>query len=122
MSAGAFTSSKYEANSGNVYKIKVQPETITATIATVANAAPTGAIDQEVSATASSGRRSVGMNARTVALAFTGTIPTGYKGTPVRIPVLTQATFAAWTATPDLTGTYLGSDVRVVGSSTESKR
>jgi len=43
MSAGAFQSSKYEANGGNIYKIRVQPETVSATIDGVSNAAPAAA-------------------------------------------------------------------------------
>ena len=122
MSAGAFSSSKYSANSGSIYKIRVQPETIAASIDSVPNAAPAGAIDQEVSAAVSRGKRALGMNARTVTLVFTGALPDGYEGGPVRIPVLTQATYDSWTATPDKTGTYLEVPVRVAGSSPETKR
>jgi len=122
VSAGAFSSSKYSANSGNIYKIRVQPETIQAVIDGVSNAAPAGAIDQEISASVSRGRRTVGMNARTVTFAFTGALPDGYNGTPISIPVLTQATFDAWTGTPDKTGTYLEVAVRVAGSAPETKR
>ena len=122
MSAGPFTISKYSANSARIYNITVQPETLSATIATIANAAPAGATTEEVSAQVSKGRRSVGMNARTVSLIFTGAPPTGYKGTTVRVPVLTAATFNAWTATPNLAGTYLGAAVRVSGSKPEFKR
>jgi len=62
------------------------------------------------------------MNARTVTLAFTGALPDGYLGTPIRIPVLKPSTYNSWTETPDKTGTYLGVGVKVIGSSSETKR
>lgn len=122
MSAGAFSDSKYSSNSDNVYSCRVQPETLLASIDSTVNEAPTEDIDQEVSSVVSRGKRTVGMNMRTVSLAFTSTLPTGYLGTPVRIPVMSLSTFNSWTATPRLTGTYLGVDVKVVGSSPETKR
>lgn len=122
MSAGAFTNSKYESNSGSIYRIRVQPETAAATIGGTANTAPAGAIDQEVSAQVSGGKRSIGMNARTISLSFTGSLPTGYAGPSVRIPVLQSATYDAWTATAGQTGTYLGVAVEVLGQSPETKR
>jgi hypothetical protein len=122
MSAGSFSDSKYESNGGNIYSVRVQPETISATIDGVSNAPPAAAISQEVSAAVSRGKRALGINARSVSLAFTGALPDGYKGTPIRIPVLTAATFNSWTATKGKTGTYLSVPVKVVGSSPETKR
>lgn len=122
MSAGAFSSTKYESNSGSIYSFRAQPETLAATIAGQANAAPAGDIDQEVSAQVSRGKRTVGMNARTVSLRFTGALPTGYAGPTVRIPVLQPSTYDTWTATSKLTGTYLGVAVEVLGQSPETKR
>lgn len=122
MSAGAFSSTKYESDLGSIYAIKVQPETVSAVIDGVANAAPAGAIDQEVSAQVSKGRRAKGMNARVVRLRFTGALPDGYSGGLVTIPVLTPATFNSWTATSSKTGTYLGSPVEVAGFSPQTKR
>lgn len=122
MSAGIFTSSKYESNSGAIYKIRVQPETLGATIGGVANSAPTGDVDQEVSAKASGGKREIGMIARTVTLEFTGATPTNYSGDNVIVPVMTRDTFDAWTSPADQAGTYLGSAVKVASQSAERKR
>jgi len=122
MSAGNFTFSKYESNSGSIYKIRVQPETLTATIDAVANDAPAGDVDQEVSAKASGGKREIGMIARTVTLRFTGTVPTNYSGDDVTVPVMQSSTYDSWTTPADKTGTYLGSAVKVVGQSAERKR
>lgn len=122
MSAGVFTSSKYESNSGSIYKIRIQAETASATIGGNANTAVASAVDQEVSAKASGGKREIGMIARTVTLRFTGAPPTGYSGDDVTVPVLSQATFDSWTTPAGQTGTYLGSAVVVVGQSAERKR
>lgn len=122
MSAGEFTSSKYESNSGSIYKIRVQDETLSATIGAVANTAPIAAVDQEVSAKASGGKREIGMIARTVTLRFTGTLPTGYSGDDVTVPVMQSSTFDSWTTPADQTGTYQGVAVTLVGQSAERKR
>lgn len=122
MSAGEFISSKYESNSGSIYKIRLQQETVDATINAIANTPVASAVDQEVSAKASGGKREIGMIARTVTLRFTGAPPTNYSGDDVTIPVLSQATYDAWTSPADLTGTYLGAAVVVAGQSAERKR
>lgn len=122
MSAGRFTRTRYEldqANGGIVLACKVQPETLAATIGTTANAAPADPVDFNFSATISQGRRSAGVNMRSVTLAWTTDPPEGYAaGGTIRIPVLTPATFAAWTL--GATGTYLGTGVTVVGRSPET--
>jgi len=116
MSSGAFTLSKYESNAGNIYPIRVQPETIAATIGG-ANAAPTGAVDQEVSARANGSARQIGMNARTVSVRLTAELP-GYKADSVlRIPILTPARWDA--INKGQTGTYLNTACVVVGKSPE---
>lgn len=115
MSAGAFENAFYETSSENggfVLRCRVQPETLAATIGAVANAGNAGPATAPGSATISQGRRSAGVNMRYVTLGFTGAAPADYSGDPVRIPVLTPATFTAWTL--GATGTYLGSDVEVL--------
>lgn len=116
MSAGAFENSFYELsaeNGGFIMACRVQPETLAASINSVANAAPAGPADAPGSATISQGRRSAGVNMRYVSLKFTASPPTGYSGDNVRIPVLSPTTFAAWTK--GATGTYLGVAVEVAG-------
>lgn len=118
MSAGNFTRSRYESNSGRIYPIRVQPETISLTLNSVANAAPTGAATEEVSAQVGKGRRTLGMNARTVTLQFTGTPPDGYKENGItRVPILTESVFDG--IVRGQTGTYNGATVEVVGTSPE---
>ncbi len=120
MSAGRFTRTRYAldvANGGIVLGCKVQPETLEATIGGAANAAPADPVDFNFSATISQGRRTAGVNT----LAWTTDPPDGYAaGGVIRIPVLTPATFAAWTL--GATGTYLGTAVTVVGRSPEILR
>lgn len=121
MSAGEFDRAKYELssdNGGGIASVRVQPETIAATIAGVANDEPAGDVNLPVTAKVSKGKREFGIGCRTVTLEFTGTPPDGYSGDPVTIPGLTPAFFAA--AVKGATGTYLSQDVEVVGRSPES--
>jgi len=121
MSAGVFSNAFYETSSENggfVLTCRVQPETLAASIGGTANASATGPADAPGSATISQGRRSAGVNMRYVSLGFTDLPPTGYKGTPVRIPVLDPATFTLWTK--GAIGTYLGSAVEVLGRTGET--
>ena len=46
MSAGDFQRSKYQSREGNIYRIRIQPETLGLTLGGTANSEPTGAIDQ----------------------------------------------------------------------------
>lgn len=120
MSAGLFSNSKYEADSGTIYRIKVQPETLSASIGG-ANAAPAGAIDGEGSARVSGGNRQYGIKARSVTVKFTATPPTGYaENQTYRIPILTQARYAAINI--GTTGTYLSTACEVVGKNPERVR
>lgn len=120
MSSGSFQTAKYQLDSGNgagIASCRVQPETLAASINSTANSEPSGAVTLPASAKVSGGKREFGIAMRTVTLEFTSTIPDGYTGDNVRIPVMTEATYASWTK--GQTGTYLGSDVRVVGRSPE---
>lgn len=123
MSAGAFETAFYETsaeNGGFVLRCRVQPETLAATIDSVANASAAGPATAPGSATISQGRRTAGVNMRYVRLGFTGAPPTGYSGDPVIIPVLDPATFAAWTLGAE--GTYLGAAVEVLSRVGETIR
>lgn len=120
MSAGDFTDTFYELDTGNgagIVRARVQPETLAATIAATANAGATGPATVPITARMNGGRRTFGVNARTVTLRFTGAAPTDYSGDDVTIPVLQEATYAAWTK--GATGTYLGVAVEVVGRKPE---
>lgn len=115
MSAGAFVDSRYELNNGQVAKIRVQPETLSLTLGTTENTAPTGAIDFPVSARVSGSKsRGIGLRARTVTVEWTGTPPAGYlPGGEITLPWLQIGSFLD--LEPNVTtGSYLGAAVRVV--------
>lgn len=120
MSAGEFVRAKYESNSGRVYNIRIQPETQTLAINSVANASPSGPVTEEVSAKVSGSKRSIGMNARTVTLEWATAPPAGYSDGIVRVVILQESTYDA--ITPGATGTYQDSAVIVVGKSPEVAR
>lgn len=123
MSAGVFESTFYELDTGNggaIARARVQPETLEATIDAVANDAPAGPATLPVSASASNGIREYGIRMRQVTLRWTGDPPDGYSGDDVIIPVMQEATYAAWTL--GATGVYLLEAVEVVGRSPERVR
>jgi hypothetical protein len=111
MSAGVFTITKYAASYGNadqVHPIRVQPETITASIGGTANSAPTAAQNNPIQCRVSGGRRQIGLSARYIVIRFPATgQPTGYapSGT-TRIPALQEAFYNA--ATKGVAITYQG--------------
>ena len=107
MSAGQFnTDAIYEDDFGNFYPITVQPETLSLTLAGVANAEGAGPLPANLpSVSVSKGRRTNGVNARLVRFRFTGTLPSGYlMNGVISLPVLTPAAFAAYSK--GTTGTY----------------
>jgi hypothetical protein len=124
MSSGVFTDAFYEMsaeNGGYIMTCRVQPETLEATFAGTANAAPSGPATAPGSATISQGRRSAGVNMRYVTIAWTGAPPTGYKaGSTIRLPVLDPAVYAEWTRKS--TGTYLATAARIAGRNGETVR
>lgn len=120
MSAGEFLTSRYEADSGTIYGIKVQRETIAANVGAV-NAAPAGQPDGDGSVRVGGGNRQIGIKARSVTVEFTATPPTGYaENQLLRIPILTPAVWDG--ANVGTTGTYLGVAITVVGKSPERVR
>jgi len=122
MSSGAFTDSFYESNElGSVHPIRVQPETIALSLGGQTNDAPaaTGAIGP--SAQVSRGKRSIGINARTVTIELTAALSGYLAGSKITLPWLEAATFAD--ITPKVTtGTYLATACKVVGKSPETVR
>lgn len=121
MSAGAFTTSKYEASYGDeIHPIRVQPETIAAQIGSVANAAPSGDATSPISCSVSRSNRQIGLRARLVRLTYTAeNAPDGYddRGGIITIPALTETFYdAAIKGTP---ATYLTKTMSVSGRSPE---
>lgn len=122
MSAGAFsTTGKYEGDNGTIYRIRVQPETLTANVGAV-NAVPTGAVNGVGSARVGGGNRQIGIKARSVTVRFTGALPAGYEpnGGTYRIPIMTKTVYDG--ASVGTTGTYLTSPIVVVGKNPERVR
>jgi len=114
MSAGAFENSFYESDGGTVYAIRVQPETIIAGT----NPAATGPATGEGSASATGGRRRLGVNARRVRINWKTTAPTGYdvNGT-LTIPILTPDAYTDLQKLDEFQ--YLGNTVVVLGKTPE---
>lgn len=120
MSAGQFVRSRYQSDDGEIYPIRVQPETVSANIG-AANTAPAGVTTQSQFAKARKGNREYGIGARSVTVAFTAQPPAGYAANQTyRVPVLTIAAFDA--AVVGGTGTYLGTAIEIVSKSPERVR
>lgn len=124
MSAGAKVVRAYSADYDNTqnHPITVDEQTLELEIGGVANGDALGGINTPISAVVSRGKRSFGLNARTVSVKFDeGAAPAGYsEGSIIRLPWLRPATFGA--ITRGQAGTYLGADIRVIGKSPESVR
>jgi hypothetical protein len=119
MSAGNFTRTFYESDGNVVYRARVQPETLALDIGGSTNDAPAGPATGEGSAKMNGGTRELGINARSVTLAWTATPPTGYDANAVvRVPVMTPAFFQAISLGD--TGTYLGAAIEVVSLKSEA--
>ena len=122
MSSGAFTDSFYESNElGTIHPIRVQAETLALTLGGQANAAPAGTSAIGPSAQVSRGKRSIGINARTVTVELTAALAGYLAGSKITLPWMDPDTFAA--ITPKVTtGTYLSTACKVVGKSPETVR
>lgn len=121
MSAGQFTYSRYQTDEGDVYRIRIQPETVNLNVNGTANTAPTGDPEQQT-VNASGSLRQNGINARRVRIRFGDDPPTGYKpNSVITLPVLTLTAYNSMKEQGrGSTGTYLGSAVTLVGWSSEA--
>jgi len=126
MSAGRFTGTRYQASYGagnEIHPIRVQPETISLTINSVANNPPAGAITNPISAVVSRGSNARGLRPRLVTLRAPDTNPpaTYLAGGITTVPLLNTAiAAAAANADDDTTVSYLGiSTWTVVGVASE---
>ena len=123
MSAGSFLVSKYPADygsGGEIHPVRVQPETLAASIGATANAAPSGALTNPISASVSAGRRAIGLRTRQVFLKLpVGTTPpTGYlAGARARVAGINKTFYAA--AIKGASCTYLGVIWEVTGRDAE---
>lgn len=127
MSSGAYVTAGYRAtyNTQNIHPIKVQPETLLLAVSiggsnVVNSGEPLDDISVPISAVVSRGKRSLGLNARTITVEFTQGVPAGYL--PGAITTVAAVNPALLGAPRGATGTYLGLPVRVVGTSPETAR
>lgn len=111
MSAGKFNrTARYEmdaANGGYITKARVQPETLSATDGSTTNTIPAGSVNLPISVYARKGKKEYGVGMRRAVLTNPSPIPDGYTGEDINIPVMTPATYAAWSIGASIT--YLGS-------------
>lgn len=121
MSEGKFTRTFYgisAENGGGTAPIRLQPETLAATLGGTVNAAVAGPATQAGSVTISQGRRSAGINARYVTVAWDGAPPTDYSGLTARIVVPDPAVYAGTTLGDAVT--YLSTAATIVGRTPET--
>ncbi len=121
MSSGAFVRTFYGVsteNGGGVAPIRLQPETLAATIGGAANAAPAGPATIPGSATISQGRRSAGINARYITVAWDDSPPDDYSGLTARIVVPNPTVYAGAQLGDSVT--YLGTPATIVGRTPET--
>nr|CRY96269.1 hypothetical protein [uncultured prokaryote] len=119
---GLFTSTAYQASDGvTKFQIKVQPETLELILNEITNDAPAGDATFDLSVSVGGSRRKYGLHARLVRLKFTGALPTGYAANQIlTVPILQKAVYDG--IKKNQTGTYLGVDVKVVGTTDEKAR
>lgn len=99
----AYTRTKYQADSGFVHAIRINPITVT-----LAGAAPVDPVDSEVRVKISKGNREFGIRPRRIKIGKTfGVAPNTFVRTAY-IAVLTPATFAAATHQLNAVVTYKG--------------
>lgn len=123
MSSGAFINSFYNSNkTGDIHPIRVQPETLTLSVAGVTNTAATGPAGSPISAQVSQSKRSKGLNARTVTFKFTPTAPEGYlANSPITLPWLAGVgDFDGFVAGDAIS--YQGGSGELVGTSAETAK
>lgn len=111
MSTGDFTRSKYQANDGKIFPVKLQPETIQLTLGGVANTPPVGDVLSGLpTVKVSTGAREFGVRPRGVVIELTATGGVGFadyaEGNKYRVTVLTEELWDA--AAAEQVGTYLG--------------
>jgi len=125
MSAGSFIFTFYASDSDtpNIYPIRVQPETIAATVTpptggNVSNTPDAGPATVQTSAQVSGSTRKNGLHARMVYLSLTGTPPTGYAElSRTSIPALSSSFYINCRKRAQVN--YLGTTWRVVGRRAE---
>lgn len=119
MSRGDFTDAFYETDSGEICKVRVQPETLAATIGGTANASATGPATQLASAIVRKGKRQIGVGCRLVGIKW-DTPPTDYTGEIAYIPVMSPTLFNSLSGGEAVT--YNGGSGTVISFIAETRR
>lgn len=120
MSAGAFTQTFYEALSGDIHVVKVQPETLAASFSGIANDAPAGPATSNFWAKISKGNTEYGLRPRAVRFRWdAGQTPAGYQeGQTQIIHVMQNNVFNGITV--NSVATYLGGTGTITGKLPEN--
>jgi hypothetical protein len=125
MSAGKFIKSTYEADNGVTHPIKIQPETLVASLGGAPNVVPAkgaGLGNSKISAKVSKGKREIGLGPRMVSITYPNTeagTPPGYDiGTVLTIPVLEKTTWDS--ISEGDSATYLGKSGTITATIPES--
>jgi hypothetical protein len=113
---GVFTNAFYEGDVGtNKYIIRLQDETLGATLGSITNGGSTGPKTPGVpQASVSSSQRAIGVHPRYVTLKVTATGATAANasGSHIKLPILTKANYAA--INEGDVGVYQGDTVQVI--------
>lgn len=113
MSQGRFSRTRYLSNNGTVHPIRVQPETLAATIGGEPNTPPGGAITSPIRYLVNVGSRQKTPRARGVYFEWVNSRPDGYEGSGGRIPIMSPTVWDD--VTENTVGLYLGQPINVTG-------
>lgn len=111
--AGVFIASKYKADNGDVYRIKIQPETALLAFGSAQNAPTVNAVNQQKQLRVRKSVKENGLTTRKVGVRWVTNPPATYKPSAILyVPILTPELFLAIQL--DQQATYLGGTVIVV--------
>ena len=116
--AGVFVSSKYKADNGDVYRVKIQPETALLAFGSAQNAPTVNAVNQQKPLRLRKTVKENGLTSRKIGVRWVANVPATYKpSTVLYVPILTPELFLAIQL--DQQASYLGGTVTVVSKLVE---
>jgi hypothetical protein len=111
--AGIFVNSRYKADDGRVFRIKIQPETALLSFGSSQNAPTVNAVSEPERLVIKRDVSEFGLKVRKISVKWVAGIPSGYKATSILyIPILTPELFLAIQS--EQQGSYLGGTVEVI--------
>lgn len=113
----AFTTAKYELDSGDVASVRIHAATAAAVIGGTTNAEAAADVNLPTLAKVGGSGRSYGVHCRVIYAEYTGALPSGITNKRITIPWLVRSTWAA--IQPGDTGTYNSVAVKYVGKRAE---